>query len=76
MGKGLATTPNDGGAGIGPHSPTIEAPLPIHCWKHLLHMKLSQQREKESTRYRGKQCGSKRMGLANPSRADNTLCRV
>lgn len=54
MGKGLAMIPNDDvGAGFSPSFPTIKAPLPIHCWKHLLNMTLNQQSDKESTRYKG-----------------------
>lgn len=74
MGKGLAMIPNDGGAGIGPSFLTIKAPLPIHCWKHLLHMHLNQQCDKESTRNRGKErINYKRTGSARPSRANNML---
>lgn len=53
MGKGLAMITNDDGAGFSPSFPTIKAPLPIHCWKHLLNMILNQQGDKESTRYKG-----------------------
>jgi len=56
MGKGLVTIPNHGGTGIRPSFPTIKAPLPIHCWKHLLRMNLNQQSDKEITRNRGKEC--------------------
>jgi len=40
MGKGLAMTPSDGRTRAGPGFPSIEAPLPIHCWKQLLNMNL------------------------------------
>lgn len=53
MGKGLAMIPNDDGAEFSPSFPTIKAPLPIHCWKHLLYMTLNQQSDKESTRDKG-----------------------
>lgn len=45
MGKGLVIISNEDGAGIGPSFPSVKAPLPIHCWKHLLHMNLNPQRK-------------------------------
>lgn len=53
MGKGLEMIPNDDGARFSPSFPTIKAPLPIHCWKHLLNVILNQQSNKGSTIYRG-----------------------